>query len=205
MGFKDKAGTTEKFASFEKVFSNPKKMLLVKSGDIKDFKIVSRTSRDILPNPTAEIELTETLKKRKTKNEIAIPFELLNFRQALLKKQPEIRINLQNREPILAIDSWENRKSCPGDDSRAPANLQRLFENNFEKWNGMSEKDSETLEKLWKMKENGMRLENYPRFLKFLVFAEAFQEEIEMQKFDMFSVKITPTCEDQMQLFQVTI
>jgi hypothetical protein len=26
-----------------------------------------------------------------------------------------------------------------------------------------------------------------------------------MQKFDMFSVKITPTCEDQMQLFQVTI
>jgi hypothetical protein len=180
-------------------------MLLIKESDIKDFKFVSRTSRDILPNPAAEIALTETLKKRKTKNEIVIPFELLNFRQALVTKQPETRINLQIREPIPAIESWENRESCPGDGSGVPANLQRLFENNLEKWIGMSPKDSETLAKLWKMKENGMRLDNYKRFLKFLVFAEAFQEEIEMKKFDMSSVKITPTFEDRIQLFQVTI
>ena len=171
-------------------------------------KIVSRIFQD--KNPKEEISKNEypekVFERRQTKtiemdNERTPPVQM-DFRRAVLSKKTDNRsVNLPIKKP--EIESWEKLSNSPGDDSDIPDNIQRLLENNLEKWDRMSEKDSETLEKILKMRENGMRLDNYPRFLKFLVFAEAFQREIEMQKFDIFSVEITPKIENEIQLFQV--
>ena len=154
--------------------------------EIKDFQQLEESSTDsqaldqenYLPPPPLKLSYAETLKSVR-------------------------EVATQPVKPVATIGKSENSFLI---EPSVPNFLKRILENGLKSWPGMTDKESEILQKILRLKDEGIGPSNYESYLKFLIYADAYQAEVKIGDFDMFSVPITPFVDDMnRQLFLVNM